>query len=258
MLTDYSHLTEADGSRVTREQLQRMYARYVFAAELCKGKDVLEAACGIGQGLGLLGQKARGVAAGDYTQRLVDVAKAHYGDRFDIRQFDAQSMPFTNGSFDAVILYEAIYYLPRPRDFLAECRRVLRPDGRVIICTANKDWSGFSASPSSYEYFGVPELVCLLEGMGFSTEVFGDCPVIEDSFSSRAIAVVRSVAIKLRLMPDTLKAREKLKRIFFGKLIDMPAELEDGCAEYVRPIRLPTSCASHGYKVLFAVGTLKD
>ena len=127
-----------------------------------------------------------------------------------------------------------------------------------MLFRSNKDWSGFSASPSSYEYFGVPELVCLLEGEGFSTEVFGDCPVVEDSLRSRAISVVRSVAVKLRLMPDTLKAREKLKRIFFGKLLDMPAELEDGCAEYIRPVRLPNTSASRDYKVLFAVGLLKD
>ena len=67
MTGDYTHLTEIAGSKITGEQLQRMYNRYAFAAELSTGKDVLEVACGVGQGLGLLGCSAKSVVAGDYT-----------------------------------------------------------------------------------------------------------------------------------------------------------------------------------------------
>ena len=156
MTADYTHLTEIAGSKITGEQLQRMYNRYAFAAELSTGKDVLEVACGVGQGLGLLGCSAKSVVAGDYTLRLVELAKEHYGDRFEIWQFDAQNMPFGDSSFDVVILYEAIYYLPDPEKFLSECKRVLRPGGEIIVCTANKDWSGFARSPASYHYFSAP------------------------------------------------------------------------------------------------------
>lgn len=255
MINDYSHLTETTDSKVSREQLQRMRTRYLFAAEYCKGKDVLEAACGVGQGLGILGDSASRVVAGDYTENLVRMAKEHYGTRFDIRRFDAQEMPFEDKSFDVVILYEALYYLPQPERFLAECRRVLRSSGKVLICSANKDWSGFAKSPSSHRYFSAPELYCLLESHGFTAEMFGDCPVTDGSLSDAIVSSIRKAAVKLNLMPGNMRSRERLKRVFFGKLIDMPAELEASVKSYARPVSIPNDRACGGYKVIFAVGS---
>jgi hypothetical protein len=118
--------------------------------------------------------------------------------------------------------------------------------------------TGFARSPSSYEYFGAPELFSLLKECGFEPELFGDCPVEAESLSGKAISAIRSVVVRLGLMPNTLKAREKLKRIFFGKLMPMPSELTDAHGSYVRP--LPISCdeANRNFKVLFAVGTIRD
>jgi len=48
---DYSTVSEITGYSVAHEQIQRMYARYRFASEFCDGKDVIEVACGSGQGL---------------------------------------------------------------------------------------------------------------------------------------------------------------------------------------------------------------
>lgn len=62
---DYTSVTEITGCNVTSEQLQRMYARYRFASELCDDKEVLEVACGSGQGLGYLAKKAKRVVGGD-------------------------------------------------------------------------------------------------------------------------------------------------------------------------------------------------
>lgn len=256
MLTDYSSLTESVGCKISREQLQRMYTRYAFAAIFSEGKDVLEVACGIGQGLGLLAAKARSVSAGDYTQRLVEDAKAHYGDRFDIRQLDAHHMPFAERSFDVVILYEAIYYLHDPQQFLAECRRVLRPGGAVVICSANKDWSGFSPSPHSFTYFNASELYGLMSKRGFSTTIYGDCPVSDGTLRCAITSAIRRVVVRSGLMPDNLKAREKFKRIFFGKLLDMPRELTWDNARDCALQRISHHVPAPQFKVIFAVGVL--
>ena len=110
---DYTGVTEVPGSRVTREQLARMYNRYFFAFQFCEGKDVLEVACGAGQGLGLLARRARKLVGGDYTENLIDVAWKHYGGRIPLVRFDAHTLPFREESFDVVIFYEAIYYFHR-------------------------------------------------------------------------------------------------------------------------------------------------
>lgn len=256
MLTDYSHLTETTNSKVSREQLRRMVTRYRFAATYCEDRDVLEAGCGVGQGLGILARASKKLVAGDYTDSLVNSARNHYGSRVEIQKFDAQEMPFDDRSFDVIILYEAIYYLPQPERFVTECRRVLRSNGNMLICTANKDWSGFARSPSTYRYFSAPELYELLQSNGFSAELFGDCPVSDGSISGALISSIRKIAVNLNLMPNNLKDREKLKRIFFGKLIDMPAELEERMATYVRPVPISHLKSNDQFKVLFGVGTL--
>jgi len=256
MLQDYSHLTEVTGSKVSREQLERMYNRYAYAAELSEGKDALEVGCGVGQGLGLIASKARRVVGGDYTQSLVDAAKAHYGDRIDIQQFDAQKMPFEDNSFDVVFLYEAIYYVPKAEKFVDECRRVLRPGGKVVICSANKSWSGFCASPHSYTYYSVPELTELLEAKGFKVECRADCPTSDSSLKSKVFGVIRKMFVKFDLMPKNMKAKEKFKRLVFGKLQDMPAELTADAAKYSPPVRIEKNRPTSDYKVIFAVGTI--
>lgn len=51
--------------------------------------------------------------------------------------FDAETMPFAEASFDTVISSEMIYYLQQPQRCLAESFRVLRPGGKMLICTTN-------------------------------------------------------------------------------------------------------------------------
>lgn len=256
MINDYTHLTEIAGSKVSREQLQRMYTRYAFAAEHCVGKDVLEVGCGVGQGLGLLARSANKVIAGDYTDSLVQIAKSHYGDRVDIKQFDAQAMPFEDNSFDVIIMYEAIYYVPEPEKFLNECRRVLRHGGKVIICNANKEWSGFARSPHSYNYYSATELNSFLGEKGFKAKLFGDCPVSSGTIKSKITNAIRFVVVKLDLMPKNMKAKEKFKRLFFGKLMDMSPELKLGDVKYERPKPISPLHRNNNYKVVFAVGEL--
>ena len=54
MSGDYISVTEIAGDEVTGEQIVRLGNRYYWAGCYCAGKDVVEAACGTGQGLGYL------------------------------------------------------------------------------------------------------------------------------------------------------------------------------------------------------------
>jgi len=42
------------------------------------------------------------------------------------------SLPFADGSFDAVVIVSALEFMPDPAACLAECRRVLRARGRLV------------------------------------------------------------------------------------------------------------------------------
>jgi 2-polyprenyl-3-methyl-5-hydroxy-6-metoxy-1,4-benzoquinol methylase len=86
--TDFVELTEISGDMVSQEQVDRIARRYYWAANYCKDKDVLEVACGSGQGVGYLASVSKSVVAGDYSEPILDIARRHYGSRFKFERFD--------------------------------------------------------------------------------------------------------------------------------------------------------------------------
>ena len=72
MVADYSIVTEIPGIGASREQIERFYQRYHFARQFCKEKDVLELACGAGQGLGYLAAKANSVIGADIDKKNLE------------------------------------------------------------------------------------------------------------------------------------------------------------------------------------------
>ncbi|HVN96740.1 MAG TPA: class I SAM-dependent methyltransferase [Syntrophorhabdaceae bacterium] len=253
---DYTIVTELPGARGSREQIARLYARYGFASEFCKNKDVLEVACGAGIGLGYLAKHARTVVGGDIDENNLRYAREVCKGRIniDIRELDAQDLPYGNGTFDVVILYEAIYYLPKPTKFVLEARRILKNGGIILICTTNRDWSGFNPSPYSHTYFSAPELFELLRSASFKTVLYGGCPTRASTLKDKIISVIKSGAVKLCLIPKTMKGKEILKRVFMGKLTPLPPEIQDDMVEYEPPIPIDPIHPNSDYKVLFAVG----
>lgn len=260
MAIDYGTVTERPGLSVTAEQLAMSYTRYSTAARFCEEKNVLEVACGAGFGLGYLAKKARSVVAGDIDDKLLRIAQEHYRDRknINLRIFDAHQLPFEDCSFDVVILFEAIYYLAQPEMFLGESHRVLRKDGVLLICTANKECPEFVSSSFSSRYFSGPELAELLNRQGFDTELFGAFPLDISSARQRLVSLLRRVVTTLHLMPGALRARSILKRIFYGQLLILPEELEDRMVEAypLEPIAWDTSGAQ--YKVLYAIARKRE
>jgi len=253
---DYSTVTEVPGNRVSHEQLARMFHRYCFATTFCKGKDVLEVACGAGQGLGYLARKARRVVGGDCTDKLVRSAKEYYKDRVELHHLDAHRLPFKDKSFDVVILYEAIYYLAQPEEFIAGAHRVLRNNGILIMCTVNKDWSDFNPSPFSTHYFSVPELGEMLQNNGFEVEFYGAFSAIPRTVKEKIISTIRKIAVALHLIPKTMKGKELLKKMFYGKLIPLKEEIEDGICEYKPPEKISSYTPNFEYKVIYSVAYL--
>ena len=250
----FHDLTEIPGGQGSAEQLCRMFTRYRFAAGFCAGKDVLEIACGAGQGLGLLARSARTVQGGDYTESLVRLAREHYGTRFPLYRLDAHRLPFRGGSFDVVILYEALYYMRDPDEVFGEFRRVLRPEGLVLLSLPNKSLPDFHPSPLSVGYFTPPELVCRMAPAGFHVEFYGDTPVRYNSFRGHLVSLLKTAIVKLNLMPRTLRGREILKRLVYGALMPIPAELDENQYSYSPPTPIPADRPDETHRVLFAVG----
>jgi len=127
-----------------------------------------------------------------------------------------------------------------------------------LICQfVNKDWSEFNPSPFSTRYFSVPELGKLLQNNGFKVEFYGAFSILPNGLKEEAIATIKRIAVALRLIPKTMKGKEFLKRVFFGKLIPLPPEIKDGMAEYSAPVPIPNDKPNSEYKVIYAVARLR-
>ena len=252
----YTGVTELPGQRASSEQLARLYHRYKFASQFCKGRDVLEVACGGGIGLGFLAKKAKKVVGGDIDREILEIAKDTYrgSNNIEIYQLDAENIPFENNSFDVILLYEAIYYLTHPERLINEARRVLRKGGRLIICTVNKDWSDFNPSPYSVKYFSVPELSSLIKCKFERVDFYGAFSTEGNGLRDSFVSFIKRTAVNLHLMPKTMKGKELFKRLFFGKLYPLPAEIKEDIAEYSKPVPIASDSPNSSYKVIFAVG----
>lgn len=250
----YEIVTELPGTEITREQLQRQVNRYHFAASHCQDKDVLELACGAGIGLGLLTECSRSIVAGDIDENILEIARCN--NTAECRLIDAQQLPFDDNRFDVIILFEAIYYLSEPERFIKECKRVLRNGGRIIVCNPNKDLPDFNPSPFSYKYFNPVDFNKLFEPHGFKIECYGDTPIEEIGFVNQCLRFIKRTAVKLRLMPTTMRGKKFLKRIVFGQLLEMPFDVTRA-EQRPQPLKgIPDNLTDHKHKVIFCVARL--
>ncbi len=247
----YELVTEGPGKPATPEELAMLATRYQLAAELAQGQDVLELACGPGMGLGLLAARARRVVGSDYDGRLLQEARRHYGRRMPLLQLDAQCLPFREAAFDVLLLFEAIYYLGDVDAFLTEARRVLRPDGRLVICSANKECSSFHPSPFSVAYYSARQLDALLRRHGFAVEVQAAFPV-RPALLRNSRRAGRWLANLLGLSPG---AKRVIKRLLLRERLTFPAELREG-ADVAPRVALADMSHASAYQVLFATGRL--
>jgi len=261
MHTGYTTVTELPGNKASKEQLERVCHRYNFAAAFCEDKDVLEVACGAGLGLGCLAKKARMVTGGDIDKNILKCAYETYQDRenIEIKELDAHKLPFEEDAFDVVILFEAIYYLSSPEAFVNEAKRILKPDGIVIIGTVNKDWSDFNPSPYSIKYFSVLELVELLKPQFSNINLYGAFAVSTNTIQAKIVSIIRRTAVVLHLIPKTMKGKEFIKRIFFGKLVSIPTDLATNNANVSAPTTEITKDESDGqHIILYAVASNRN
>jgi SAM-dependent methyltransferase len=99
-----------------------------------RGRRVLEVGCGTGLFAAALSDRAAAkVWAVDASPEMLAVARAQ-APRVAFRQASAEQLPFKPAAFERAVARLVVHVLDRPRAF-AELRRVLRPDGRLVIAS---------------------------------------------------------------------------------------------------------------------------
>ena len=146
---------------------------YRRLADRCVGRDVLEAGSGEGYGADLIADVARHVIGLDYDESAVAHVRARYP-RVDMRQGNLAELPLPSASIDVVVNFQVIEHLWDQGQFVAECLRVLRPSGVLLMSTPNR--ITFSpgldtpVNPFHTRELNAAELTELLETAGFTME----------------------------------------------------------------------------------------
>jgi len=250
-------VTETWGLPATPEQLAMAYCRYKMAGDLAEGKTVLEVGCGSGMGLAYLVKRAAHVVGGDPTLELVEEARQHVPSA-ELLHLSAEELPFRDASFDVVLMLEMIYYVADQERAIAEARRVLRPGGKLFICLPNRDRPDFNPSPFSTRYPSARELSDLVARHYFDVQLYGGFPVEPASSRDRVLDPVRHVAVRLHLIPKSMRMKALVKRLLYGRLPRLGA-ITDGMATYPPLEELdPSSSRVPRFKNLYLVGTVRE
>jgi 2-polyprenyl-3-methyl-5-hydroxy-6-metoxy-1,4-benzoquinol methylase len=115
-------------------------ARYQFAAEYSRGKQVCDVACGTGYGAAWLaaeGQATR-VDGFDCSAETIAYANQKFGsEQVRFYQGQAESLPVSDQTYQLVTSFETIEHLADPERVIDEFARILQPGGLLICSTPN-------------------------------------------------------------------------------------------------------------------------
>jgi len=140
---------------------------------------LLDIGCGNGQALKCMGELGWQVQGVDFDPEAVQIARKK---GLEVRLGSLEAQAFPRDSFDAITMSHLIEHVHDPLSLLRECRRILRPSGRLALVTPNINSAGHRIYGSSWFHldpprhlriFNIGSLTTLLQKAGFQTTKIG-------------------------------------------------------------------------------------
>ena len=138
-------------NRFMRKDHAAYETMYALIRPVVKAKTVLELATGTGLIAKHIVNAAAHIEATDASAEMISEAKRD--NRSAKLHFSVQDMfrlPYADGSFDAVIVSNALHIVPQPEKALREIRRVLKDDGVLIAPTFTHSENSFSGKVRAF------------------------------------------------------------------------------------------------------------
>ncbi len=120
------------------------------------GKKLLDVGCGGGIRAEALAQNGAEVTAIDMAEMSLEVARLHLqesGLEVDYRLTTVEDFAATSpGAFDIVTCLEMLEHVPDPASVVSACCRLLRPGGKLLLSTLNRNPKSFALAIIGAEY----------------------------------------------------------------------------------------------------------
>ena len=107
----------------------------VGVAGLLRLGDVLDVGSGDGAAASTIAPYCRSLTCVDKNPKMIALAEELLKKQRHVqtRLADVHELPFAPASFDSVLVFHTLTYAEQPARALAECARVLRPSGRLVL-----------------------------------------------------------------------------------------------------------------------------
>ena len=193
--TSYSDVAQgyADKTALVSAQSNE---RILDAAQIMSGSAVLDVACGPGLLSAAAVRRSASVVGVDFAPNMVAIARSQCPDA-EFRVADAESLPFEDAHFAAVVCSLGILHFPNPEIAVAEVFRVLKSGGRyVFTCWTPPATNPFMAlilgsiqahgtlsvdlpaGPPLFRFGDAAECDSILRQAGFVARNVTECPLI--------------------------------------------------------------------------------
>lgn len=121
-----------------RDSIEHLH-RYAIANSYIKDKIVLDIACGEGYGTNLMSDMSSYVYGVDIDNITINQAKLKYKkENLEFLNGSATKIPIKDNSIDIVISFETLEHHDKHHEMIVEIKRVLKPNGILIISTPDK------------------------------------------------------------------------------------------------------------------------
>jgi SAM-dependent methyltransferase len=139
----YKYANEIINQSEPLKYLADQESTYYPVYKYLKGKSklkILELGCGYGY-LTYAMQKAGNQSFGiDLSQRAINFAKEKFGDYFDAISIE-DFIKSCSEKYDFIVATEVVEHLFDVPDFLEKLKKILSPNGRILLTTPNKDFT---------------------------------------------------------------------------------------------------------------------
>jgi len=152
-----------------------MTSSAIDALKLQNNNTILEIGHGNGGHIAQLLSKAENLKyyGADISDTIIAVAEKINHDFVDkgivyFELTDGATLPFENNQFDKIFTVNTIYFWPNPGKYVNEIKRVLKPNGILALCFADKTFmQNLPFTAYGFTLYEIEKVLELLESAGF-------------------------------------------------------------------------------------------